>query len=146
MKKRIKKNKKIVKWYILFNVLVELPFYDKAKKKKGLSHEPKHISMWSHFCRIAIRSKPNFWLFFLVARKKYEKNWPQSGKTHTQKKNSFCIAHFLRKKKCKQKKKCIALSIFGKSSWDKPFFFFFFAWEEHTDCMVVITNEHHVKG
>ena len=44
-----------------------------------------------------------------VGQKHYKKRIP-----------AFRIAHFLKKKKS------IALSVLGKSSWDKPFFFFFF--------------------
>ena len=48
----------------------------RPRKKKGLSHEPARISIWTHFCRITLRAEPNFWLFsfFLVAKKKMKKN------------------------------------------------------------------------
>ena len=42
----------------------------KKKKKKGLSHEPAGISMWTHFFRIALCAEPNFWPFFSVDKKK----------------------------------------------------------------------------
>ena len=34
------------------------------KKIKGLSHKPTRISMWTHFCYIALCVDTNFWLFF----------------------------------------------------------------------------------
>ena len=53
-------------------------------------------------------SPPNSWIFWLKKKKK--------------RKNRISIAIFPKKKK--KKKKSVALSFFGKSLWDKPFFFF----------------------
>ena len=100
----------------------------RPRKKKGLSHEPARISMWTHFCRISLCAEPNFWLFFffLVVRKKMTKigrevtKKKKVGQKHYKKRiPAFRIAHFLKKKKNRT-----ALSFFGKCSWDKLFFFF----------------------
>ena len=39
----------------------------KKKKKKGLSHKPAPIirPIWTHFCRIALRTEPNFCFVFI---------------------------------------------------------------------------------
>ena len=68
------------------------------------------MSMWTHFCRIALHAEPNFWLFFfLVARKKNFKNWlRRRGKKNVGQKHykkeflHFALLIFLKKKKEKK--------------------------------------------
>ena len=81
------------------------------EKKKGSS--PDCISMWTHFCRIALHGEPNFLPFFLVARKKMKKKMAAKGekkkkigpKHYKKRIPTFRIARFLKKKKRKEKKK-----------------------------------------
>ena len=47
-----------------FLILVSKKKIIRHKKKKGLSHKPACIRMWTHFCRIALHAKPNFFFFF----------------------------------------------------------------------------------
>ena len=86
-----------------------------GQEKKRFSHKPVRISMQTHFCRIALSAKFNFWVF-LSCKEKNEKNWPQSGKKkkkdwpETLKKNPISgILHFSfskeKNKTTKKKKK-----------------------------------------
>ena len=47
--------------YILFGLKAK-----KIKNKKGLSLIVADISLWTHFCHIALRGKPDFWRFFFL--------------------------------------------------------------------------------
>ena len=103
----------------------------KAKKKKGLSHEPARISMRTNFRSIALRAQPSFCWFgfpfffpsFLLPerkkmatkgqkkKKKRAKNTIYKKKKKNLKKKFLHFALLIFKKK----KKSIALSFFGKS-------------------------------
>ena len=76
--------------------------------------------MWTHFSRIALCAEPNFWLFLScqeknekkIDRKAAKKKKKVAQKRYKKRIPAFRIAHFLKKIK---KKKCIVLSILGKS-------------------------------
>ena len=97
------------RFYRRKNSVVSMAMHVRPRKKKGLSHEPARISMWTHFCRISLCAEPNFWLFFFFfsCQEKNDKNWPRSdkkkkkvGQKHYKKRiPAFRIAHFLKKKK-----------------------------------------------
>ena len=84
------------------------------KKKKGLSHEPAGISMWTHFYRIALCAEPNFWPFFFQLtrkkkngskkkkKKKKEKKWAK--KNIIKQFQCFALLIFLQKKKKSKEK------------------------------------------
>ena len=100
-------------------------FFAKKKKRVFFPHEPVHISMWTHFCHIALCAKPNFWLFvfsffFLVARKKIEKIGCKvakkvPGQKHYKKEFPHFALFIFEKKKKEKKSKSIAPSFF----WSK---------------------------
>ena len=67
---------------------------NKAKKKK-ICLTNLRLSMWTHFCRIALCTEPNFWpFFFFFAREKKK----VGQKYYKHRILTFCIDHFLKGK------------------------------------------------
>ena len=105
------------------------------KEKKGLSHKPELISMWTHFCRIALRAKPNFlrFFFFLVAGKNeqigHNATKKKKKKTKNTIKNHSCLLHCSFSKKRKKKHSTQLFWVkFVRQTLFFFFFLFFWAW------------------
>ena len=90
------------------------------EKKKGLSHIPVRISMWIHFCRIALCAEPNFFSPLSCQEKKWKKLAAKKKKERKKKKRGGWGTETLQKKNshilhCSfsfKKKRC---------TWDKPY-------------------------